>query len=79
MHWRRFLVFNAIGAALWVGVWVTIGYVSGSHIDSIYAAAIRYDTYLAAVFVALVLAYVVRRVIRRRRAHAAERAPDSSP
>jgi membrane protein DedA with SNARE-associated domain len=68
MHWRRFLVFNAIGAALWVGVWVTIGYVSGSHIDSIYAAAIRYDAYIGIAVVVLLIAYIARRLIRRRRA-----------
>src|SRR5579862_9919106 len=26
MHWLRFLIFNAIGAALWVGTWITVGY-----------------------------------------------------
>ena len=36
MHWRKFIPFNMLGAALWVGVWVSIGYFSGSHIDSIY-------------------------------------------
>jgi membrane protein DedA with SNARE-associated domain len=30
MHWSRFLIFNAIGAALWVAVWTSIGYLSGS-------------------------------------------------
>jgi membrane protein DedA with SNARE-associated domain len=68
MLWRRFLVFNAIGAALWVGVWTTIGYLSGSHIDTIYAAATRYSTYLLAALVVLVAGYVARRLIRRRRA-----------
>ena len=68
MRWRRFLVFNAIGAALWVGVWTTLGYVSGSHIDTIYAAAARYSTYLLAALVLLVAGYVARRLIRRRRA-----------
>ena len=29
MHWLRFLVFNAIGAALWVGTWVSLGYLAG--------------------------------------------------
>ena len=29
MHWKKFVVFNALGAALWVGVWVTLGYVAG--------------------------------------------------
>ena len=36
IHWAKFLIFNAIGAALWVGVWVSVGYFSGSHIDTIY-------------------------------------------
>src|SRR5947209_18173650 len=36
MHWKRFVVFNAIGAALWVAVWTSIGYFSGSHINAIY-------------------------------------------
>jgi membrane protein DedA with SNARE-associated domain len=79
MHWRRFLVFNAIGAALWVGVWVTIGYVSGNHIDSIYATAIRYDAYIGAAVVVLLIAYIARRVVRRRRARAAQSTSDSAP
>jgi membrane protein DedA with SNARE-associated domain len=67
MHWKRFLVFNAIGAALWVGVWTTLGYVSGSHIDTIYNAGVRYSTYLLVVLVIVVIGYVARRLIRRRR------------
>jgi membrane protein DedA with SNARE-associated domain len=67
MHWRRFLIFNAIGAALWVGVWTTLGYVSGSHIDTIYNAGVRYSTYLLAVLVIVVIGYVARRLVRRRR------------
>ena len=65
MHWRRFLLFNAIGAALWVGVWTTLGYVSGNHIDAIYAAAIRYSTYLLIAFALLIVVYVARRLRRR--------------
>ena len=68
MQWRRFLVFNAIGAALWVGVWTTLGYLSGSNIDTIYNTAARYSTYLLAALVVLVVAYVARRLVRRRRA-----------
>ena len=68
MEWRRFLVFNAIGAALWVGVWTTLGYLSGSNIDTIYNTAARYSTYLLAALVVLVVAYVARRLVRRRRA-----------
>ena len=68
MRWSRFLLFNAIGAALWVAVWTSIGYFSGSHIDTIYKDATRYSTYLAIVVGTLLLAYVARRVIRLRRA-----------
>jgi membrane protein DedA with SNARE-associated domain len=70
IHWAKFLVFNVIGAALWVGVWVSIGYFSGNHIDTIYHDATRYSAYLAIAFVALLLAYIGRRLLRARRARA---------
>src|SRR5215475_11632096 len=68
MHWTRFLVSNAIGAALWVAVWTSIGYFSGSHIDTIYNDAARYSTYLAITVGAILLLLAVRWVMRARRA-----------
>jgi membrane protein DedA with SNARE-associated domain len=70
MRWARFLTFNAIGAALWVLVWTSIGYLSGSHIDTIYHDATRYSTYLSIAVGALLVAYITRRVVRVRRARA---------
>jgi membrane protein DedA with SNARE-associated domain len=70
MHWATFVAFNALGAALWVTVWTSVGYLSGSHIDAIYRAATRYDTYLAIAVGALILAYIAQRLIRRQRATA---------
>ena len=35
MHWRRFLVFNASGAALWVVFWAIIGYFFGDKLNVI--------------------------------------------
>ena len=35
MHWLKFLACNALGAALWVGVWTTLGYVAGDHVETI--------------------------------------------
>ena len=64
MPWGRFVVFNAIGAALWVGVWTAIGYFSGSHIDTIYRLATRYSTYLLVALGVLVVAYLARRLLR---------------
>ena len=66
MHWARFLLFNAIGAALWAAVWVSIGYLSGSHINAIYSAATRYEAYFAIAVVAFALLFLARRLKRRR-------------
>jgi membrane protein DedA with SNARE-associated domain len=72
MHWARFLAYNALGAALWVAVWASVGYLSGNHITTIYNDATRYDTYLVAAVGALVLALVARHLLKRRRAGPAD-------
>lgn len=68
IHWARFLLFNAIGAGLWVAVWTCIGYFSGSHVNAIYHTATRYSTYIAVAVGVLVLAYIALHVVRSRRA-----------
>jgi membrane protein DedA with SNARE-associated domain len=78
LHWLRFLFFNAIGAALWVAVWTGIGYLSGSHIDAIYNTATKYDTYLAIGVGVVILAWIGRRVWRRRHRRAEESASHNS-
>jgi len=70
IHWAKFLLFNALGAALWVGVWTTLGYLSGSNINTIYDTATRFSTYLAVAVGALVLAYITLKVVKVRRARA---------
>jgi membrane protein DedA with SNARE-associated domain len=67
MHWARFLAFNAVGAALWVAAWTSIGYFSGSHIETIYKHATRYSTWLAIALGVLLLALIARHVLRARR------------
>jgi membrane protein DedA with SNARE-associated domain len=74
LHWAKFLFFNAIGAALWVGVWTSIGYFSGNHITSIYNTATRYSLYLAIAAGVLILAFIARLVWRRRQRRLAEAA-----
>jgi membrane protein DedA with SNARE-associated domain len=64
MHWAKFAVFNALGAALWVGVWVSIGYFSGDHIDSIYNTATRYEAYFGILVGLVILAFVGRHVFK---------------
>jgi membrane protein DedA with SNARE-associated domain len=67
MRWTRFIRFNAIGAALWVGVWTTIGVVSGRHIDEVYRAAGRASIYVAGAVGLLLTALAVRHLRRRGR------------
>jgi len=73
MHWARFLAFNALGAALWVGVWTSIGYASGPHINSVYNTATEYELYLAIAFGVLVVLLIVRQLYRRRARRPASR------
>ena len=61
MQWTRFLIFNAIGAALWVLVWTSVGYFSGSHINTIYRQATRYELYFAIGAGVLVIVYLGRK------------------
>src|SRR5882672_290991 len=79
MHWLRFLVFNAIGAALWVGTWVTIGYFAGSNITTVYHYITLYSYYVLAGLVVLIVGYIVWRRRRRRAAAAAASDTDEAP
>ena len=71
MRWLRFLVFNALGAALWVGTWVSIGYLAGSHIGSIYNYITRYSFYALIAAGVVIGALIARHLLRRRRARRA--------
>jgi membrane protein DedA with SNARE-associated domain len=68
MQWLRFAVFNALGAALWVGTWVSVGHLAGSHIGTIYSYITRYSYYALIALAVIIAALVVRHLLRRRRA-----------
>jgi LPXTG-motif cell wall-anchored protein len=70
MPFHKFLGWNALGAALWVGVWSTGGYLAGDHIEEIAKGISRYAVVAAGVAVLLIVAYVWRR--RRRKKAAAQ-------
>jgi membrane protein DedA with SNARE-associated domain len=74
MHWLKFFAYNALGAALWVGTWVSVGYFAGQHITPIYNAITRYSLYAAIAAVVLIAAWVLLRVRKRRRAKTATEA-----
>jgi membrane protein DedA with SNARE-associated domain len=80
MHWLRFLVYNALGAGLWVGAWVSIGYFAGQHINAIYGVITRYSLYVAIAAVVVIVALIARHIMRKRRAAVRPTgAPDGSP
>jgi hypothetical protein len=70
MHWLRFLIFNAIGAALWVGTWVSLGYLAGNHIGTIYHYITLYSYYALIALGVLIVGYVAWHLRRRRRRRA---------
>src|SRR5262249_55979261 len=75
----RFLAFNTLGAALWVGVWSAAGYLAGDHIGAIYSTVTRYSLYLLIAVAVLFAAWVVRAVWRRRQAPARAAADRKDP
>ena len=66
MRWLRFLVFNALGAALWVGTWVSVGYLAGSHIGTIYRYITRYSYYALIALGVILVVLIARHLLRRR-------------
>jgi membrane protein DedA with SNARE-associated domain len=71
MPWRRFLAFNALGAAAWVGVWTSVGYFAGGHLTGIYQQFHRYQALVlggAGIVIVAVLLYWSWRRQRQRSA-----------
>lgn len=65
MDWRRFLVFNALGGALWLPVWTLAGFYLGEHVSSIKVIAhdLEYaGTILGVAVLVAALVYVFRRL-----------------
>jgi membrane protein DedA with SNARE-associated domain len=88
MPWGTFLLYNAIGAFLWVGWWVTVSYFLGTHLVEIIESAGRYKWFAIGAVVLVVGTYATLHIrhIRRRRASSSSASgpldvpsPDSSP
>ena len=67
MQGRRFLVYNGLGAAVWVAVWTSAGYLAGDHINAIYRDATRYSAFVLGAIAVVLVAYIGWRVWNRRR------------
>ena len=62
MHWRTFLMFNTIGAILWVSVWSGLGYLAGNHINAIYAQLRHFELLALAVVAVFLILHIVRKL-----------------
>jgi membrane protein DedA with SNARE-associated domain len=63
MSWRTFLVSNAIGATLWVGVWGGLVFWLGRHLAPFWREFQQHQVYFIVLFVILfaLVAYLMRR------------------
>jgi len=71
MPWRSFAIFNFLGAAVWVSVIATAGYLFGRHWDKLEGAIKRFDVGFVLVVAAVVLFFWWR---WRRRSRSATKA-----
>ncbi len=67
MRWWRFLVYNATGAALWVGFWSILFFQLGKQGERAGLLFRRYEPFAAALIVLLVICVVAVRVFLRKR------------
>lgn len=65
LGWWRFLTYNALGAAVWVGLWVLLGYLAGDHIGAIYDKLRDYQKYVLMALGAALLAVIVGGALKR--------------
>jgi membrane protein DedA with SNARE-associated domain len=59
MDWKHFLVFNALGGALWVSVWTLAGVSLGAHVSDIRAIAHDFEHAGAMVGIGALIAALV--------------------
>jgi membrane-associated protein len=64
MPWKRFAIFNFLGAAVWVAVISSVGYLFGRHWDKLESGLKRFDI-VVAVIVVVVAVYLWWRGRRR--------------
>lgn len=62
MRWPKFISFNVIGALLWVGVWSSVGYFSGNHIQTF----LHYQMYFSVAVILAVVIYITYRLFSAR-------------
>jgi membrane protein DedA with SNARE-associated domain len=65
MHWKKFVLYNAVGAALWVAAWGSLAYILGRHTHNIYEVFRRLELAGMLVLLAGALLFLARHILRR--------------
>jgi membrane protein DedA with SNARE-associated domain len=65
MNWKRFLLFNALGGALWVGAWTLAGFYLAKHVSNVRVLAHDLEHGGAVLGVGLLVAALVYIFYRR--------------
>lgn len=63
----RFLLLDSLGALIWAGSWIGLGYVSRAGIEMVAAKAERFGTWFMVLIGALLAAYILVKYVQRRR------------
>jgi len=66
MKWSHFLSYNIIGACLWVGGWLSVGYFAGSHLTTVYHTIVRYEIYVLLALIVLLAAFIAYKIVKKR-------------
>lgn len=61
MKWLRFIIYNSIGAALWVSLWSSVGFFGGNHIQTF----IKYQTYVTIIVLLLLMGFILLKLVKR--------------
>lgn len=64
---RRFLLFDGLGAMLWAGSYMTLGYVFGDQLERVALYGDRLGTWLIVLLLAALVLYVGVKYVRRQR------------
>ena len=63
MSWKKFIIYNSIGATLWVSLWASIGYLAANYINTL----LKYQLYLTIVVIVGLIVLILRKVKRNKR------------
>jgi rhodanese-related sulfurtransferase len=65
--WQRFLLFNTLGGALWVGTWLGGGILLGPHVERLLRRLDEIGSIAVVIIIALLAAYIAFKWWERRR------------